>query len=377
MRSLGDTTHPSYLAGRSTPEIIEAPLDTQFLKNLLDTPAPSGFEAAAAKLWRDEAETFADTVGGDVSGNSVAILNTEGSPRVMLAGHIDEIGVMITHVDDDGFLYFEAIGGWDPQVLVGQRIRLLTNQGHVVGVVGKKPIHLMKGDEKDKVSKIEDLWIDVGAKDRSAATKRGVRVGDPGVIDAKLIELGDDLITSRSIDNRIGAFIVLEALRLLSKKKSNAMVAAVATTQEEIGYAGGGARTSAYTVQPDIAIVVDVTFASDAPCIEKKVVGEHKLGSGPVITRGSATNPRLAERLADVAKKQKIPFTLIAAPRFTATDADAIYLSRHGVATAVLSVPNRYMHSPNEIVSLKDLESTARLIAAFCQSLRKSDNWLP
>jgi endoglucanase len=355
----------------------EGCVDTQFLKNLLDTPAPSGFEGAAARVWRDEAETFADTVGGDVSGNSVAILNAEGSPRVMLAGHIDEIGVMITHIDDDGFVYFEAIGGWDPQVLVGQRIRLLTHKGDLVGVIGKKPIHLMKGDEKDKVSKIEDLWIDVGAKDRDAAAKRGVRVGDPGVIDAKLLELGPDLIASRSIDNRIGAFIVLEALRLLSKKKPKAMVAAVATTQEEIGYSGGGARTSAYTIEPEIAIVVDVTFASDVPCIEKKTVGEHKLGSGPVITRGSATNVRLAERLADVAEKQKIPYTLIAAPRFTSTDADAIYLSRHGVATAVLSVPNRYMHSPNEIVSVKDLQATARLIAAFCQSLRKSDNWLP
>jgi endoglucanase len=352
-------------------------LDTQFLKRLLDTPAPSGFESAAAAVWREEAETFADSVTGDVSGNSIAVLNPEGSPRVMLAGHIDEIGVMVTHIDDDGFLYFEGIGGWDSQVLVGQRIRLLTRNGDVTGVVGKKPIHLMKNDEKDKVSKIEDLWIDVGAKDREAAVARGVRVGDPGVIDASLVELGDDLIASRSIDNRIGAFIVLEALRILSRKKSKAMVAAVATTQEEIGYAGGGARTSAYSVEPQLAIVVDVTFASDAPGIEKKMVGEHKLGSGPVITRGSATNARLTERLAEVAEKKKIPYTLTAAPRYTATDADAIYLSRHGVATAVLSVPNRYMHSPNEIVSVQDLDATARLIAAFCQSLSETDNWLP
>jgi putative aminopeptidase FrvX len=354
-------------------------VDTQFLRKLLDTPAPSGFETAAARLWREEAEAFADSVEGDVSGNSVATLNGEGSPRIMLAGHIDEIGVMVTHIDDEGFLYFEGIGGWDPQVLVGQRIRLLTRSGDVIGVVGKKPIHLIKQEEKDKVSKIEDLWIDIGAKDRDAAQERGARVGDPGVIDAQLVELGGDLIASRSIDNRIGAFVVLEALRILSKKKKKggAMVAAVATTQEEIGYAGGGARTSAYSVDPQIALVVDVTFASDAPGIEKKTVGEHKLGSGPVITRGSATNARLAERLAEVAEKAKIPYTFIAAPRYTATDADAIYLSRHGVATAVLSVPNRYMHSPNEIVSLHDVEATAKLIAAFCQSVSESDNWLP
>jgi putative aminopeptidase FrvX len=348
-----------------------------FLKTLLDTPAPSGFEAAAARVWRDEARTFAERVDGDVSGNSVAIINGDGSPRIMLAGHIDEIGVMVTHIDDEGFIYFEGIGGWDSQVLVGQRIRLLTRTGDVRGVVGKKPVHLIKQDDKDKVSKIEDLWIDIGAKDRDAAKARGVRVGDPGVIDAALLELGDGLIVSRSIDNRIGAFIVLEALRMLARETPAAMVAAVATTQEEIGYAGGGARTGAYTIEPQIAIVVDVTFASDAPGIEKKQVGDHKLGSGPVITRGSAANALLADRLADIAEAEGIPCTLTAAPRYTATDADAIYLTRAGVATAVLSVPNRYMHSPNEIVSLADVEATARLIAAFCQSAASSDNWMP
>ena len=354
-------------------------METDFLKRLLDTPGPSGFEAAAAQVWRDEATAFADTLHGDVSGNSIAIVNPEGAPRIMLAGHIDEIGVMVTHVDDDGFVYFEGIGGWDPQVLVGQRIRVLTKKGDVIGVVGRKPIHLMKGDEKEKATKVDELWIDVGAKNRAATEALGVRVGDPGVIDARLVELGDGLIASRSVDNRIGAFIVLEALRLVakSKKQAKAMVAAVATTQEEIGYAGGGARTSAYTVDPQLALVVDVTFASDAPGIEKKSIGDHKLGSGPVITRGSATNARLVERLAEVADREGIPYTYAAAPRYTATDADAIYLSRHGVATAVLSVPNRYMHSPNEIVSLTDLEATARLIAAFCTTVAETDSWMP
>jgi putative aminopeptidase FrvX len=349
---------------------------TTFLKRLLDTPGPSGFEAAAARVWREEAARFADRVDADVSGNSIAVLNEGGTPRIMLAGHIDEIGVMLTHIDDEGFLYFEGIGGWDSQVLVGQRIRLLARGGDVLGVIGKKPIHLMKSDDRDKVSKVEDLWIDIGAADRAAALHRGVRVGDPGVIDAGLIELGDGLIASRSIDNRIGAFVVLEALRLLAGQPPAAMVAAVATTQEEIGYAGGGARTSAYTLEPDLAIVVDVTFASDAPGIEKKQVGEHKLGSGPVITRGSAAHPLLVDRLAEVAEKEAIPFTLIAAPRFTATDADAIYLSRAGVATAVVSVPNRYMHSPNEIVSLADLDATVRLIAAFCRSAAADADWV-
>ena len=348
-----------------------------FLKRLLDTPAPSGFEAPAARVWRDEAATFADAVTADVSGNSTAIINEGGGPRIMLAGHIDEIGIMVTHVDDEGFLYFEGIGGWDSQVLVGQRIRLLTRQGHVLGVVGKKPIHLMKNEERDKVSKIDDLWIDIGARDRDAASARGVRVGDPGVIDAALVELGDGLIASRSVDNRIGAFVVLEALRLLAQSRPAAQVAAVATAQEEIGYHGGGARTSAYALDPHIGLVVDVTFASDAPGVEKKEVGEHKLGSGPVLTRGSAVHSVLVERLAEVAEKESIPFSFTAAPRFTSTDADAIYLSRAGVATAVISVPNRYMHSPNEIVALSDLESAARLIAAFCQSVSQTDDWIP
>jgi endoglucanase len=349
----------------------------EFLKRLLDSPGPSGFETEAARVWRAEAEQIADRVDCDVSGNSIAVLNGDGAPRVMLAGHIDEIGVMVTHVDEQGYLYFEGIGGWDPQVLVGQRIRLLAKSGPVLGVVGRKPIHLMKTEEKEKASKLTDLWIDVGAKDRDAVATRGLRVGDPGVIDARLLELGDGLIASRSIDNRIGAFIVLEALRLLAADRPPAMVAAVATTQEEIGYAGGGARTGAYTVDPAVALVVDVTFATDAPGVEKKEVGEHKLGGGPVLTRGSAAHPVVVERLIAAAEREKIPYTIHAAPRYTSTDADAIYLSRHGVATGVLSVPNRYMHSPNEIVSLDDLGQTARLIAAFVRDLGADADLIP
>jgi len=282
----------------------------------------------------------------------------------MLAGHIDEIGVMITHIDDDGFLYFDGIGGWDSQVLVGQRIRILARNGDVVGVVGKKPIHLMKGDERDKVSKITDLWIDIGAYKRAGVKEKGVRVGDPGVVDTPFVDFGNGLIASRSIDNRIGAFVVLEALRLMANQRPAAYVAAVATTQEEIGfYSGGGASTSAFRIEPDVALVVDVTFSTDAPGVEKKEVGDHKLGGGPVLSRGSASHPLVFERLAEVADRENIPFTISAAPKWTSTDADGIFLSRAGVATAVLSVPNRYMHSPNEMVDIKDLEATARLEA--------------
>jgi endoglucanase len=350
---------------------------SSFLRRLLDTPGPSGFEAPAARVWREEASRIADRVEADVCGNSLAFLNEGGEPRVMLAGHIDEIGVMITHVDEQGFIYIEGIGGWDSQVLIGQRIRFLTRSGDVIGVVGKKPVHLLKGEEKEKATKVTELWVDIGAKDRAAATARGIRVGDAGVIDARLIELGDGLIASRSIDNRIGAFVVLEALRLLAKQRPRAQVAAVATTQEEIGYHGGGARASAYRVDPQVAIVVDVTFATDSPGMEKKELGEHKLGGGPVLTRGSAAHPVVFDRLVTTAEKEGIPFSVIASPRFTSTDADAIYLSRTGVATGLVTVPNRYMHSPNEIVSLADLDQAARLLAAFVRDLAPDTDLVP
>jgi len=340
-----------------------------FLKRLLNTPGPSGFEMAAARVWREEAGDFADEVTVDVSGNSVAVLNPDGTPRVMLAGHIDEIGLMVTHIDEDGFLYFDGIGGWDSQVLVGQRVRLLSTGGEVVGVIGKKPIHLLKGDEKDRVSRISDLWIDIGAPNLEAVLAQGVRIGDAGVIDSSTVELGDDLIASRSIDNRVGAYVVLEALRLLAEDRPSASVSAVATAQEEIGYHGGGARTSAYSVDPAVAIVVDVTFATDTPGMEKRELGEHKLGSGPVISRGSAVSPVVVDALIAAAERESIPYTLSASARYTATDADAIHLSRAGVATGLVSIPNRYMHSPNEIVSLADLRNAARLIAAFIRSL--------
>jgi putative aminopeptidase FrvX len=270
----------------------------RFLERLLDAPGPSGFESRPARIWREEAESFATDVRADVSGNSMAAVNPDGAPRVMLAGHVDEIGLMITHVDDEGFLYFAGIGGWDSQVLVGQRVRILAQGGDVLGVIGKKPIHLLKTEEKDKVTKIEDLWIDIGAKDREATQRRGVRVGDPCVLEAPALELNEDLIASRAIDNRIGAFVVLEALRLLAADPPAASVTAVATSQEEIGYSGGGARTSAYAVDPAVALVVDVTFATDSPGVEKKELGDHKLGGGPVLSRGSAAHPLVFERLA-------------------------------------------------------------------------------
>lgn len=354
------------------------PSDTRFLEELLDAPGPSGFEMRAARVWRREAETFADRVTVDVSGNSVAAVNPDGRPRVMLAGHVDEIGLQVTHIDEQGYLYVDEIGGWDPQVLVGQRVRILGRDGDVPGVIGRKAIHLIQPDERTKAVKTKDLWVDVGAEDRDGVAELGLRVGDPMVLDQRMVRLAGDRIASRAIDNRIGAYVVLEALRLLGEGAPvTAGAYAVATAQEEIGYQGGGARASAFSLQPRVALVVDVTFATDVPDVPKKELGEHAIGGGPVLSRGSAAHPVVFDRLAEVAQAEGIPYTVQASPKATRTDADGIHLTRGGVPTGLVSVPNRYMHSPNELVSLSDLENTARLLAAFIRSLDEETDFTP
>jgi endoglucanase len=347
-----------------------------FLRRLLDAPGPSGFETAPAAVWREEARRIADEVSADVSGNSLAVLHPDGTPRVMFAGHIDEIGLMVVHVDDDGFLFFQGIGGWDSQVLVGQRVVIAAKGGPVPGVIGKKPVHLLKTEDKEKVTKISDLWIDIGAKNRKDALRR-VRVGDPAVIACDALELPNGRLASRSIDNRIGAFVVLEALRQLKRAKLQASVHAVATAQEEIGWFGGGARTSATGIAPAVAIVVDVTHATDNPGIEKKEVGDFRLGGGPVLSRGSAVNPMVFEMLVETAEREKIPHTIQAAPRDTGTDADAISTAHRGVATGLVSIPNRYMHSPSEMVDVEDLDRAARLLAAFARRVTPKTDFTP
>jgi endoglucanase len=351
--------------------------DITFLERLLDAPGPSGFETRPARVWREEAERFADEVRTDVSGNSFATVNPRGAPRVMLAGHIDEIGLQVTHIDDDGFLFVDEIGGWDAQVLVGQRVTILGRSGDVPGVIGKKAIHLMTPEDRAKPSKTKDLWVDVGAASRDEAAALGLRVGDPMVLAQRMVRLAGDRIASRAIDDRIGAYVVLEAARLLSEDPPAACVTAVATAQEEIGHSGGGARTSAYTLEPDVAIVVDVTFSTDMPDVEKKELGDHKIGGGPVLSRGSSSHNQVFEMLAALAAEEGISHTIQASPRSTRTDADSIHLSRAGVPTGLVSVPNRYMHSPNEIVSVGDLESTARLIAAFVRRLTVDTDFTP
>jgi endoglucanase len=337
------------------------------LRKLLTAPGPSGYETAAAAVFREAAAAFAQ-VGVDSVGSSVArVKGTAGGPLLAIVGHIDEIGVIVSHVDDDGFLRFAGVGGWDPVILVGQRVTLLTREGPLDGVIGKKPIHLLKDEDRKRVPELKDLHIDIGAKDGDDARAR-VRIGDVAVIAGDPIELPNDRIVSRSMDNRVGCYVAYEAARLVAEAGgAPGDVAAVAAVQEEITFAGS--RTTAFSLEPDVAIAVDVTFATDQPGIDLGELTKHPFGSGPVLTRGSTIHPHVFELLHETAEAEGIPFTVESSTRGTGTDADAIHLSRGGVPTAVVSVPLRYMHSPVEMAQLDDIANAAKLIAAFAQRL--------
>lgn len=339
----------------STPELLD---------RLLRVPAPSGYESPAASVWR-EAAGFADELRTDALGSSVALVRAaagEAAPTMAVVGHIDEIGLVVTHIDDDGFLWFAPIGGWDPQILVGQRIVLAGRAGEVPGVLGKKPIHLLKDEARKQVAKLTDMHIDIGVADREEAETL-VSVGDPAVLAAEPLTLPNGRLASRSLDNRLGSYVALEVARRVAEGDGvEANVAGVAAVQEEITMAGS--RTTAFAVDPELAVAVDVTHATDAPGIDKKENGDHALGSGPVIGRGSTLNPKLTELLIETAEAEGIEHTLEASGRFTGTDADAIQISRAGIATGLVSIPLRYMHSSVELVQLSDVEAVIELLVS-------------
>ncbi len=356
-------------------------ISKDFLRSLLNQPSPSGFEGPAVVVWREYAEKFADKVFTDYHGNTFAVINPEAPVRVMLAGHIDEIGLMVTQIASDGSLKVGAIGGHDPQVLVGQRVYVLSSKTEkpILGVIGRKPIHVLRPDEKEKAVKIEDLWVDIGLNSKEEVQKL-VEIGDPIVIAYSYDELnasGGKVIVGRGIDDRIGAFTVLEALRLAKELGVKHAVYAVATVQEEIGIRG--AKTSAYRIDPHVGIAVDVTFASDIGGLKEleKKIGEVKLGKGPVIARGPNLNPKLVELFKRVASEEDIPYQLEAAPRATGTDANAIQLTRSGPITGLISIPNRYMHSPCELVNLEDVDNAVKLIAKTITRIDKLEEFVP
>jgi putative aminopeptidase FrvX len=340
----------------------------ELLMRLLNAPGPSGHETTPAQVWREYCATFATEVGADKVGSSWARVAGRGDgPTVALTGHIDEIGLHISHIDDDGYLRFGQVGGWDPGVLIGQRVRLRTRGGDIPGVIGRKPIHLLKDEDRKQVPETKDLHIDIGAKDGDEA-RQLVRIGDVAVIDAEPVEFRHDRLVSRSLDNRVGCYIAAEAARLVAEQGGAAGdVLALAVTQEETTFAGS--RTSAFSHDPDVAVVVDLTFATDQPGIELGPITKHPLESGPVIARGTSLHPLVFERLYEAAEAESIPFTLESLGKGTGTDADAIHLSRAGIPTGLVSVPCRYMHSPVEMVSLTDVDAAARLLAAFARRL--------
>jgi putative aminopeptidase FrvX len=349
----------------------------QILLDLLGARGPSGYEDAPAKIWRDSAESFAE-VSTDVVGTPLAVVAPKhgfesSAQRLLVMGHIDEIGLIVTHIDDSGFLWFRGVGGWDAQILVGQRLVIDTRDGPIIGVVGKKPIHLLRDEEAKKVADIREMHIDIGARDGDEARGR-VRIGDVAVVDAQPAELPNGRLVSRALDNRLGSYVALQAARIVAEAGGAEWeLAAVAVTQEEITF--GGSRTSAFALAPDAAIVVDVTHATDAPGIEVKESGKHELGSGPVLSRGSTLNQQLFELLFETAEAESIPVTLEATSRATGTDADAVHLSRGGVPTALVSIPIRYMHSPVELVQLDDVDACARLIAAAALRLKRESTF--
>jgi putative aminopeptidase FrvX len=340
----------------------------ELLKALLSTPGPSGHESAPARVWREHCSSFAQEVGGDRVGSSFArVPGSAGGPTVAVVGHIDEIGLHVSHIDDDGYLRFGQVGGWDAGVLIGQRVSLHTRDGIAGGVIGRKPIHLLKDDDRRKLPEIKELHIDIGAKDAEEARRR-VRIGDVAVIAAEPVEFPHERIISRSLDNRVGCYVAAEAARLVAEAGgAPGDVLALAVTQEETTFAGS--RTSAFAHDPDIAVVVDLTHATDQPGVELGPITKHPLDSGPVIARGTTLHPLVFEGLYDAAEAEGIEVTLESLGKGTGTDADAIHFSRAGVATGLVSVPCRYMHSPVEMVSLPDIDAAARLIAAFARRL--------
>jgi putative aminopeptidase FrvX len=348
----------------------------EFLRALITTPGPSGYEQAPARVWREKAETFADSVDWDNLGNSYAHVKGTAATdfTVVIEGHIDEIGLIVTHIDDNGFIWFDRIGGWDDQVVVGQRIRVVGDDGVVQGVIGKKATHLLDAKDREKPSKIKEMWIDIGARDKDDALSR-VSIGDFAVIEGEPVQLTEDLWASRSMDNRSGAYVALRAAQLLAEDRPDVNVVAVAATEEEIGLVG--ATTLSWQIRPEVAIAIDVTHATDYPSAEKKGDGDIKVGGGPVLGRGSSVNPRVFKGLRDAGKRLEIPTPVQASGLRTGTDADNIIRSGANIAVGLISIPNRYMHSPSEVISLTDLESAAKVIAEFVRSMNPESDFRP
>ncbi|MFO7578382.1 MAG: M42 family metallopeptidase [Pelovirga sp.] len=346
-----------------------------FLRQLVETPSPSGFEQPVQRLIRRQLEGVVDSMTTDVMGNLITCLKGSGGPRVMLAGHCDEIGFMVQFVDDRGFIYFGAIGGVDPHLSPGQRVSIHTEQGDIAGVIGKKAIHLIEAKDRDNVIKLKQQYIDIGCASRAEAEAL-IRIGDPVTVAVGLLPLQGRRMTARAFDDKMGAFIVTEVLRQIRQGQAIAAdLYGVSTVQEEVGLRGG--VTSAYGVDPEVGIVIEVTHATDYPEAEQSSIGRVELGKGPVLARGANINPTLFRLLVDTAAAEAIPVQIVGVPRATGTDANVMQLCRSGVATALLSIPLRYMHTPVETLDLGDLELAIRLLCATLARIDRTTSFIP
>lgn len=348
----------------------------QFLKKLLEQCAPSGFEEPIQRVWYDRTIAYADAMKRDIMGNAIAILNPDSEFKVMLAGHCDEIGFIVTYINSDGFIYVEPLGGIDRTTVPGSEVWIATSKGTVKGIIGKKAIHLETADERGKVAKIKDIYIDIGVMNKKDALKK-VSVGDTVTFRPNYLELGNDRISSKGCDDRVGIFIVSEVIRILSAKKTKLKVGVygVSTVQEEVGLRG--ATTGAYGINPNVGFAIDVTFSSDTPEASKEQLGDVVLGKGAVVRPGPANNRRLYELVRKVGDKKKIKYQVQASGYPGGTDTDAIQMTKSGVATVLMSIGNRYMHTQVETVSLNDLESGAKLIAETILELKPTSNFIP
>lgn len=345
-----------------------------FFRDILETPSPSGYERPVQEIVRRYASQFSDDVSTDVHGNVIAARNPVAPLRVMLAGHADQIGFLVRHIDSEGFLYVQAIGGWDPQIVVGQKVVVWAKEGPVLGAIARKAIHLLTEEERKQVVKLKDIWVDIGARDNGDAASR-VRIGDPVTLELGFREMLNSRACSPAMDDKTGLWVAMEALRRTQSQALQCALFAVSTVQEEIGLRGS--RTSAYRIDPHVGIAIDVCHATDTPTVDKKQEGDIALGRGPVIFRGPNMNPRVADLLVAAAEDRKIPYQLGAYGGATGTDANTIQITRAGVAAGLIGIPNRYMHTPVEMVSLDDLDHAADLLAAFAVNLHPDEDFTP
>ncbi len=371
-----------------------------FFRQAILTPSPSGYEEPIQRLIAGYIRPHADDVRTDVHGNLIASLGgppaspsppgtspdgpaagrsiaaNDGVPRLMYAGHCDQIGMLVSHIDENGFVYGQTVGGWDPQQLIGQSMTIWTENGGVAAVISRKPIHLLNQEERNQVVKLEQMWLDIGAKDEQDAREK-VRIGDCVTLDLRLRNLLGDLVSGPGMDNKSGMWTVIESLRRVAQGDTplSCHLHSVATVQEEIGLRG--AKTAAGSINPDVAIAVDVTHASDCPTIDKQQQGDIAVGRGPVIFRGPNINPKVSRRLVELCETHGIPYQLAALGRAAPNDSNALQLHGGGVATGLVAIPNRYMHSAVEVVSMSDLDAIAELLKHFALSLSPDDSFIP